>query len=87
MSQRPAVSIDAVRSALVETLGIEGRAGSIGPETALFGALPELDSLAVLELIVVLEQRFGIAVDGDDVTAEAFATLGSLTEFVSGKAG
>ena len=56
------------------------------PATPLLGALPELDSMAVLELIVELERRFGITVEDDDVTADVFETLASLTEFVDGKA-
>ena len=50
--------------------------------TPLFGSLPELDSMAVLELLLALEDRFGITIDGEDVTAESFETLGSLTELV-----
>jgi acyl carrier protein len=45
--------------------------------------LPELDSLAVLELVVELERRFGITVEDEELSADAFATLGALTEFVS----
>ena len=41
--------------------------------------------MAVLELVSALEQRFGITVDDDDVTAEIFETLGALARFVQGK--
>jgi acyl carrier protein len=75
--------VDSVKAAIVETLGLEDRAASITADTRLFGSLPELDSMAVLELIVVLEDRFGIVVDGDDVSAETFESVASLTEFVS----
>jgi acyl carrier protein len=77
------LEIAEVKSAVVETLGIEDRAEAIDATTPLLGALPELDSLAVLELIVELERRFGITVYDEDVTADAFATLASLTEFVA----
>jgi acyl carrier protein len=79
------LAIAEVKAALVETLGIEDRAEAIDATTPLFGALPELDSLAVLELIVELERRFGITVEGDELSADAFATLASLTEFVTGR--
>jgi acyl carrier protein len=78
-------SVDEVKAVVVETLGLEDRADAIDAETPLFGALPELDSLAVAELVVALEARFGIVFDGDDVTAEAFETLSSLTNLVVGK--
>lgn len=81
-----AVGADAVKEVLVETLELHDRADEIDAETQLLGALPELDSMAVLELIGALEQRFGITVAEDDVTAEAFETLGSLTELVAGAA-
>jgi acyl carrier protein len=78
---------DEVKAVLVETLGVEDRAGSIDASTPLLGSLPELDSMAVLELVAAMEQRFGITIDDDDVTAEVFETLGSLTGFVQGKLG
>ena len=77
------LAIAEVKTAVVETLGIEDRAETIDATTPLLGALPELDSLAVLELIVELERRFGIRVEGDELTADAFATLETLTEFVT----
>lgn len=74
-----------VKDVLVKTLGVEDRADTIDASTPLLGSLPELDSMAVLELVAALEQRFGITVDDDDVTAEVFETLGSLTQFVREK--
>ena len=76
-----------VKAVLVETLGVEDRAATIDASTPLLGSLPELDSMAVLELVPALEQRFGITVDDDDVTAEVFESLGSLTGFVREKLG
>lgn len=77
--------LDEVKAVLVDTLSIQDRAASIGESTELLGNLPELDSMAVLELVAALEERFGIAVDDEDVTAEVFETLGSLTAFVAEK--
>jgi len=80
------IGVDAVKAVVVETLGVEDRTSAIGADTPLLGALPELDSMAVLELVLELERRFGITVEDDDVTAETFETLGSLTAFVEAKA-
>jgi acyl carrier protein len=85
MDPNTATSIESVKAVIVETLGLEDRAGTIDASTPLLGALPELDSLAVAELVVALEARFGIVFDGDDVTAEAFETLASLSELVDRK--
>jgi acyl carrier protein len=80
-------SLDDVKSLLVETLGIEDRANTITSSTALFGNLPELDSLAVLELVTAIEDHFGIVVDDSEFTGDTFETLGSLAAFVDGKRG
>ncbi|MCW3023854.1 MAG: hypothetical protein JWR30_3176 [Conexibacter sp.] len=85
MDPNTTTSIESVKAVIVETLGLEDRAGTIDASTPLLGALPELDSLAVAELVVALEARFGIVFDGDDVTAEAFETLASLSELVDRK--
>jgi acyl carrier protein len=78
-------SLDDVKSLLVETLGIEDRAASITASTQLFGGLPELDSLAVLELVTAIEDHFDIAVDDSEFGGDIFETLGSLAAFVDGK--
>jgi acyl carrier protein len=63
----------------------QNRADALDATTPLFGSLPELDSMAVLELVVELEQRFGITVEDEDVTADAFETLESLADFVDAR--
>lgn len=52
------------------------------PGTELFGSLPELDSLALVELITAIEERFGFELDEDDITAEVFGTVGSLAAHI-----
>jgi acyl carrier protein len=85
MELNATIDIDEVKAVLVDTLGIEDRADAIDGATQLIGALPELDSLAVMELVLALEDRFAITVEGEDVTADVFETLGSLTAFVESK--
>jgi acyl carrier protein len=53
--------------------------------TLLLGAIPELDSMAVVNLITALEEQFGITVDDDEIGAATFETLGSLSAFVEQK--
>jgi len=80
------IQANAVKGVLVETLGLDGEADGMHPGTPLFGSLPELDSMAVLEVLLALEEQFGITIEGDDVTGDAFETLGSLTDFVNEQA-
>lgn len=72
---------------LARTLGIEDRVGTITRETALFGELPELDSLGVVELAAALEARFDIVIDDEDFTGEVFESVGTLTDFVDERRG
>lgn len=70
---------------LDEVLSLNGRSASFTADTPLLGAIPELDSMAVVSLITGLEERFGLVVDDDDVDGNTFATVGSLTAFVQAK--
>ena len=70
---------------LDEVLSLGGRASAFGRETPLLGAIPELDSMAVVSLITGLEEHFGLVVDDDDIDGSTFATVGSLADFVEAK--
>jgi acyl carrier protein len=74
-----------VLKVLDEVLSLGGRALAFTPATHLLGAIPELDSMAVVTLVTTLEDRFGIVIDDDDIDGETFSTVGSLTHFVSDK--
>jgi acyl carrier protein len=82
MDTAASTTLDDVKALVAETLGIPERLGSMDASTRLLGELPELDSLAVAELIAAMEGRFGIDVDGADLTADVFETLGTLAAFV-----
>ncbi|HZK35367.1 MAG: acyl carrier protein [Propionibacteriales bacterium] len=80
-------TIDEVTAVIVKVLGIEDRADTLSASTPLFGSMPELDSLAVLELITSLEERFGFVVDDSEFSGEIFDTVGTLATFVDNKRG
>jgi acyl carrier protein len=58
---------------------------ALSADTPLLGALPELDSMAVVNLIGALEDQFGIAIDDDEIGAATFESVGSLAAFVEKK--
>lgn len=74
-----------VLSLLDEILVLNGRSSEFSNATPLLGAIPELDSMAVVALITGLEERFGFAIGDDEIEGTTFATLGSLIAFVDGK--
>jgi acyl carrier protein len=78
------VNIEVLRI-LDEVLSLNGRSAGFTRETHLLGAIPELDSMAVVSLITGIEEQLGVMVDDDEIDGETFATVGSLTDFVAAK--
>ncbi len=78
-------SLDQVRSLLGEVLQLGERRNQLQLSTPLLGSLPELDSMAVATVIAGMEDRFGILIEDDEIDAEVFRTVGTLTEFVDRK--
>lgn len=78
----------AVRGVLVDVLGLSAeRADGFDADTPLFGALPELDSMAVAGVLTELEDRLGILIEDDEVDGEMLETFGQLVAFAQSKAG
>jgi acyl carrier protein len=80
--------MDMLREVLVlldSTLNLNGRSRSFTRETALLGAVPELDSMGVVALITAMEERLGVAVEDDEIDGSTFATVGSLVDFLSAR--
>ncbi|WP_295991467.1 acyl carrier protein [Rugamonas sp.] len=77
--------LEQVRNLVSDVLGLGPAGQQLGRESALLGRIPELDSMAVVQLIGALEEHFGIQVDDDEISADTFATLGSLADFVEQK--
>jgi acyl carrier protein len=80
-------TIDAVRSVLRDALHLGERAGRLELDSRLMGALPEFDSMAVVTVVTMLEDQFGITVADDELSGEVFETVGSLCRFLDGKLG
>ncbi|MCC6070648.1 acyl carrier protein [Massilia sp. GCM10020059] len=77
--------LDDVKRLLIDVLSLSGDQAEMDAGTPLLGSLPELDSMAVVNVIGALEEQFGITVEDDEISARTFATLGSLANFVAEK--
>jgi len=76
------VTTDQVCDVLATFVGRDRLIGA-GPSTPLIGHFPELDSMALTELVVALEERFDVRIDDAQLTEENFATIGALTHLVA----
>ncbi|WP_031303865.1 acyl carrier protein [Sphingobium quisquiliarum] len=75
-----------VRDLLRDVLALpQERADAFDADTPLFGALPELDSMAVASLLTEMEDRLGILIEDDDIDGETFETFGTLVAFAETK--
>ncbi len=73
---------DELKTVLADALDLRDRAVAMDVSTPLLGAVPELDSIGVLNLIAALEAHFGIEISDDEITAANFESLGTLANFV-----
>ena len=74
-----------VKLILRDTLNLGERADKLSPDTPLLGGLPEFDSMAVVSVVTMIEDELGIVIADDELSADIFATVGSLVKFVSEK--
>jgi acyl carrier protein len=70
---------------LESVLNLNGRTAGFNQDTPLLGAVPELDSMAVISVLTSLEERFGFSIQDDEIDGSTFATVGSLTHLVEQK--
>lgn len=54
-------------------------------DSPLLGSVPELDSMAVINLITALEESFGISVQDDEISGATFESVATLTAYVGQK--
>jgi len=78
-------TVETIRGVLRATLNLGDRASVLTEASPLLGGLPEFDSMAVVTVVTMIEDEFGITVDDDELSADVFATVGSLCQFVEGK--
>ena len=75
-----------LRAILRDVLGLKpAQVAAFGNDTGLFGALPELDSMAVAGLLTEMEDRLEIVIDDDEVDGELLETYGNLLAFAKSK--
>ena len=77
--------LEEVKTILTDVLALGPAVRQLDAHSALLGSLPELDSMAVVQLIGALEEQYGFTIEDDEIDAATFATLGSLAAFVQHK--
>lgn len=76
-----------LRGILEAVLGPQAVPEQLDDDTLLLGAIPEIDSMAVIAVLTGIEEAFGFTIADDEVSADMFETFGSLRRFVESRAG
>ncbi|MBP6816452.1 MAG: acyl carrier protein [Burkholderiaceae bacterium] len=75
----------ALRGILESAVGKRALPESLNDASELLGAIPELDSMAVLGVLTQIQDDFGVQIEDDEVSADLFTTFGDLKRFVEAK--
>jgi acyl carrier protein len=78
-------TLERVKKILRDTLNLGVRAEKLTPDSPLLGGVPEFDSMAVVAVVTMIEDELGLTVEDDELSADVFATVGSLVAFVEQK--
>ena len=78
-----------LKEMIVARLNLPLKPGEIVTEDALFGEASKtaLDSIDALELVVGIEEVFGITIEDGEIVKEQFFSVKTLSEFVKKKIG
>lgn len=71
-----------VKQTIIRTLSLEVDADEIDDEDELFGGGLGLNSMATIEIIVGLEEEFGIEVPDEDLRVELFDSVQTMADYV-----
>jgi len=75
-----------IKEMIVERLFLDVDPAAIGDDESLMESY-EIDSVNLFEIVVGMEEQFGISFEDEDFSVDLFATVDSLAEFVERKQG
>ncbi len=76
------VELEQIRDIVIAVLGLGEDGIDLDKDSALLGAIPEFDSMAVVSVLTTIEDQYDIFVEDDEISGETFETLGTLHQFV-----
>lgn len=73
-----------LRKNLVETLNlVDVELEDITPDTTFFHTGLGLDSIDILELVVMIEESYGVRIENRELGERVFTTVGNLANYIS----
>ncbi len=72
-----------VKRKLIETLGfMDLTPEDIDEDAPLVGGDTGMDSIDVLEIVMMIERDYGVRIDNSELGAKVFATLRTMADFI-----
>lgn len=76
--------IEDLKTKIIAVLNLqEVQPADIDPDEQLVGGRLGIDSIDVLELVIMLEKDYGITIDNKEVGAQVFASLNTMGQFIT----
>ena len=78
--------IDKLRSRIIEVLELQEITWEeIDPDETLVGGRFEIDSIDVMELVILLEKDYGVFIDSKELGAEVLKSVSAMAAFIEAK--
>jgi acyl carrier protein len=75
--------LDELKIKVVDVLNLQDIAPSdIDPDEQLVGGRLGIDSIDVLEMVIMMEKDYGLTIDNKDLGARVFASLRTMADFI-----
>lgn len=71
-----------IKKKIVYALELDVEPSEVPENEVLFGDGFGADSVAILEILVAIEDEFGIEIDDEEFRVESFSTIRQLAEYV-----
>ena len=78
--------VDQIKELIASELDANLTVAEIGEDASLFEDGLGLDSVAIVEFITILEDRFNVRFSDTDLTSEMFRNISTIADFVIQKA-
>ena len=75
--------LDELRTKVVDVLNLQDIApADIDPDEQLVGGRLGIDSIDVLEMVIMMEKDYGLTIDNKDLGARVFASLRTMADYI-----